>query len=80
MLPIIMLILLGAREIYEFDIAILIGLTAGAYSSIFLSAQVWSILEYKTYSKKNVTNNKNKPKKKTKQNKPEELIVKGINS
>lgn len=80
MLPIIMLILMGAREVYEFDIAILIGLISGAYSSIFLSSQVWSILEYRTYHKKNIPNNKSKGKKKIKQNKPEELIVKGINS
>lgn len=79
MLPIIMLIIMGAKEIYEFDIAILIGLIAGAYSSIFLSSQVWRILEYKSYNKKSKSNN-SKKKTKQKQNKPEELIVKGINS
>lgn len=79
MLPIIMLIAMGAEEIYEFDIAIFIGLTFGAYSSIFLSSQVWAILEYKSYNKKNKVS-KDKKKTKQKQNKPEELIVKGINS
>ena len=76
-LPIIMFIIMGAREIYEFDIAILIGLIAGAYSSIFLSSELWSYLEYKSMHKQK--NNKN-DKKKTKKTKPEELMVKGINS
>lgn len=77
MLPIIMLIIMGAREIYEFDIAILIGLIAGAYSSIFLSSELWCYIEYKSMHKQK--NNKN-DKKKTKKTKPEELMVKGINS
>lgn len=80
MLPIIMLIFMGAKEVYEFDIAILIGLIAGAYSSIFLSSQVWAILEYRSYNKKKIDKNNKKNKTKQKQNKPEELIVKGINS
>lgn len=82
MLPIIMLIFMGAKEIFEFDIAILIGLIAGAYSSIFLSSQIWSILEYRSYNKKvkpKKDSKKGNKKKETKK-KPEELIVKGINS
>lgn len=80
MLPIIMLIIMGAKEVYEFDIAILIGLIAGAYSSIFLSSQIWSILEHKSYNKKATPKKDNKKKKEVKKNKPEELMVKGINS
>lgn len=80
MLPVIVLIFLGAREIIEFDIAILIGLIAGAYSSIFLSSPLWAILEYKSYQKQNKMNKKNKTKKTKEKKKPEELIVKGINS
>lgn len=81
MLPIIMLIFIGAKEIYEFDIAILIGLIAGAYSSIFLSSEVWSIIEYKSSNKKiKKTSNKISKNKKKVKEKPEELMVKGINS
>ena len=75
MLPVITLIILGAKEILEFDIAILIGLVAGAYSSIFLSSQIWMIIEHNSSKKEK---KKTKPKKSPK--KPDELIVKGINS
>lgn len=79
MIPIIMLIFMGAKEIYEFDIAIFIGLLAGAYSSVFLASQLWSVIEYKSYNKKETKKKNNKPEKKEKK-KPEELTVKGINS
>ncbi len=85
LLPIITLIILGAREILEFDVAIFIGLIAGAYSSIFLSSQVWALIEYKSNNKKDnkkTVKNKNnkKSEKNNKKKKPDELIVKGINS
>ena len=76
MLPIICLIIFGSKEILEFDIAILIGLVAGAYSSILLSGSLWVILEYKLQSKKDTKKKKDKPKKR----KVEELSVKGINA
>ena len=80
MLPIICLIFMGSKEIIEFDIAILIGLVAGAYSSIFMSASIWVFFENRmtirrNKNKKNAKKN-NKPKKK----KVEELSVKGINA
>ncbi len=77
MLPIVMLLILGAREIFEFDIAILFGLLAGTYSSVFLSAQIWRRIELKEDKKKSKVNNKNKTKVRKE---PEELLVKGINS
>ena len=78
LLPIICLIILGSKEIVEFDIAILIGLIAGLYSSVFISCSIWVHLESKLQSKKdnNMKNKKEKPKKK----KVEELSVKGINA
>ena len=76
MLPIICLIIFGSKEILEFDIAILIGLVSGAYSSILLSGSLWVILEYKLQSKKDTKKKKDKPKKR----KVEELSVKGINA
>ena len=76
MLPIICLIIFGSKEILEFDIAILIGLVAGAYSSIFLSSSLWVYFEYRLQVKRNSKKKKDKPKKK----KVEELSVKGINA
>ena len=80
MLPIICLIVCGSKEILEFDIAILIGLIAGAYSSIFMSSSIWVFFENKINI--NRKNKKNKPKKnsKPKKKKVEELSVKGINA
>ena len=74
MIPIVILLLFGARQILEFDVAILFGLIAGVYSSVLLSAQIWIRLELKE--------KKNKPKKVKKEIKksPDELLVKGINS
>ncbi len=82
MLPIITLILFGARQIFEFDIAILFGLIAGAYSSIFLSAQIWIKIELKEKKKKKISQKNSKKNKKKKEPKKEldELLVKGINS
>lgn len=82
MLPIITLILFGAKQIFEFDIAILFGLIAGAYSSVFLSAQIWLKIELKDKKVKEVKKNSKKKKKVKKETKkePDELLVKGINS
>ena len=78
LLPIICLIILGSKEIVEFDIAILIGLIAGLYSSVFISCSIWVHLESKLQSKKD--NNKKNKKEKPKKKKVEELSVKGINA
>ena len=80
MLPIICLIIFGSREILQFDIAILIGLVAGAYSSIFMSASIWVYFENKLNIKKNTKNKTKKKDTKPKKRKVEELSVKGINA
>lgn len=49
LLPIAALIILGAREIVEFNIALAIGILFGTYSSIFIAAQVWLLFEKKGY-------------------------------
>ena len=49
--PVICLMVLGAREIVNFNIALLIGFIAGVYSSIFISNQVWLILETRSLKK-----------------------------
>ncbi len=40
-LPIFALLMIGSREIFEFNIAMFIGLLAGAYSSIVISTMLW---------------------------------------
>ena len=76
LLPVISLILLGSHEIINFNIALLIGLVVGTFSSLFVSSQVWMLLE-----KRNIGKDPNKhwyDEKKNKKEK-EELQVKGIN-
>lgn len=71
LIPVVCLIFMGSREIINFNIAMLIGLIAGAYSSICIASQLWYHIE-----KKNI----GKPKKKKWYDEPEELKVKGVNS
>ena len=72
--PVIALIFIGSHEIFNFNVALLIGLIAGSYSSLFIASQLWYALESKDLKKE-----KKAPKKKTKKE-PEELLVKGVNS
>ncbi|WP_438311134.1 protein translocase subunit SecDF [Sporosarcina sp. FA9] len=46
------LMALGAESIQNFSIALLIGLLAGTYSSIFISAQIWFDLKKREINKK----------------------------
>lgn len=71
-LPVICLMILGAREIVNFNIALLVGFIAGVYSSIYISNQVWLMLEVKSIKK---------PKKDNKDDDEEinELEIKGVN-
>ena len=81
MLPIICLIIIGSKEIIEFDIAIIIGLIVGTYSSIFLACSFVIIIEGKiSKKKKNSKNNNKKKNTKKKKERIEELSVKGINA
>jgi len=70
--PVLSLIFLGSHEIFHFNMALLMGLIAGSYSSIFIASQIWLSLE-----KRNI----GKPKKKKwyEDTEPEELKVKGVN-
>ncbi len=49
--PILCLIFFGAAEINGFNIALLVGFIAGVFSSIYISNQIWLILESKRLSK-----------------------------
>lgn len=70
-IPIVCLIFFGASEILNFNLALLIGFIAGVFSSIYVSNQLWLILETRRITK---------PKKEKKELKEiDELKVKGVN-
>lgn len=70
---VVSLIIFGSNEILEFNLALLIGLIVGAYSSIFIASQLWFRMEVKNIGKK--------PKKKWYEDDgPEEKRIKGINA
>ena len=49
---VVALMFLGAESIQNFSIALLIGLIAGTYSSIYISAQIWFVLKKREINKK----------------------------
>ena len=74
-LPVITLLMFGSHNIYTFNIAMLIGLVVGCYSSIFIAAQIWLEIEKK---------NLGKPKKKRifdvdDKDELDEKVIKGLN-
>lgn len=69
-IPVIILMIFGSREILTFNISLLVGFIAGVYSSIFISNMIWLSLE-----KKRIT----KPKKQDDDDEIQELKVRGIN-
>ena len=69
-MPVICLIIFGATEIINFNIALLVGFVLGLFSSIFISNNLWLILEIRRLKK---------PKKEKKKEEVEELRIKGIN-
>ena len=69
-IPVIILMIFGSREILTFNIYLLVGFIAGVYSSIFISNMIWLSLE-----KKRIT----KPKKQDDDDEIQELKVRGIN-
>ena len=77
MLPVISLIVLGSHEILNFNIALLIGLLVGTFSSLFISSQIWMSIEKRKIGKDPNKHWYDDDKKKKKE--PEELRVKGVN-
>lgn len=69
-IPVICLLIMGAKEIVNFNIALLVGFVFGTISSIFISNYLWKVLEYKRITK---------PKKEDKDDEITEYKVKGIN-
>ena len=72
LIPVIVLIFLGSKEILTFNIAMLIGLIAGTYSSIFISVALYVIFEKKSLGKA-------KKEKKVYKDDVEEKKIKGVN-
>ena len=74
LLPVISLIVLGSHEIINFNIALLIGLVVGTFSSLFVSSQIWMLFE-----KRKIGKDPNKHWYDDNKKEKEELKVKGIN-
>ena len=72
LLPVIILLILGSSGIFTFNMAMLFGLIAGTYSSIFIATVIFLAIEKKNIGKKA------KPKKVYKDD-LEEKKIKGIN-
>jgi SecD/SecF fusion protein len=73
MITVICLLLFGSHEIYTFNVAMLLGMITGTYSSICIASPLW----YEMIKNKKVK--LEKPKKVIK-DELEELTIKGINS
>lgn len=71
LLPVLILLILGSSGIYQFNMAMLFGLIAGTYSSIFIATACFVLLEKKNLGKE-------KEKKEYKED-LEEKSIKGIN-
>ena len=72
LLPVVILILLGSSGIFTFNMAMLFGLIAGTYSSIYIATIIFMILEKKNLGKEEKT-------KKKYYDELEEKKIKGIN-
>lgn len=73
-LPIVALIFLGSASIIPFNISMLVGILAGAFSSLFLAAPIWYFIRVNQKPK----NKKNKPRKEL--DEVTEWTVPGINA
>lgn len=74
MLPVLSLIILGSHQIFNFNIALLVGLIAGTFSSMMLAGQIWMCIE-----SRNIGKDPNKHWYDDNKKEKEELKVKGIN-
>ena len=72
LLPVVVLILLGSSGIFNFNMAMLFGLIAGTYSSIFIATMVFMKIEKRNLGKE-------EKKKKVYKDDLEEKQIKGIN-
>ena len=72
LIPVVVLIFLGSKEILSFNVAMLVGLISGTYSSIFIATALFLVIEKKSLGK---------PKKNKRKYEDEfdEKMIKGIN-
>ena len=75
LIPIVFLLSLGSSAIFTFNFAFLVGLISGAYSSIFIAAQLWYFIRTRSKPKQVKT----KVKKLSKKEELEEMVIYGIN-
>jgi protein-export membrane protein SecD/preprotein translocase SecF subunit len=55
-ITVVALLIFGSESIWNFSFALLMGLIAGTYSSIFIAAQLWYVLKVKELKKKGTIN------------------------
>ena len=72
LIPIVILIFMGSREILTFNLAMLFGLVVGVYSSIYIATVIFAAIEAKSAGK-------SKKRKPIYTDEYEEKLVKGIN-
>ena len=72
LLPVVILMILGSSGILTFNVAMLVGLIAGTYSSIFIASMVFLLIETKNIGKE-------EKKKRIYKDDLEEKKVKGVN-
>ena len=75
LLPVIFLLVLGSRSIFTFNFAMLVGMIAGTFSSLFVAPTVWWYIRTHYTPKA-----KAKPKKKAEKEQLDEYTFKGINA
>ena len=75
LLPVIFLILLGSRSIFTFNFAMLVGMIAGTFSSLFIAPSLWWYLRTHYEHK-----GKQKKQKKAEKEQLDEYTIKGINA
>ena len=51
-ITVVVMLLVGSSSIYSFNVALLIGLIFGLYSSLFIAAQLWAVLKVRELNKK----------------------------
>ena len=72
--PVVMLLILGSRSIFTFTFAMLVGLIAGTFSSIFIAPRLWC------WIRENYTPKQKTKKKKEEKEQLDEYTIKGINA
>ena len=77
LIPVVSLIILGSHDIFEFNIALLIGLVTGTLSSIFIASQLWLEIEKRNIKKGTFTKEDTK---KVVLDEVDEFTIRGINS